>query len=121
MPADRFGFVVAGRRRYGPRPVASVPVSVAAAMTLLALAVSPALCALGAVQVLGVVTAGIARLVEGTRHERAGHVLCIGGLAVIGATCGAAVRLGPDAAASCAVTLAIMTLIAVCDLRPPRD
>jgi hypothetical protein len=90
-------------------------------MTFLALAVSPALCALGAVQVLGVVTAGIARLVEGTRHERAGHVLCIGGLAVIGTTCGAAVRLGPDAAASCAVTLAIMTLIAVCDFRPSRD
>lgn len=87
-------------------------------MTLLALACSPALCALGAVQLLGVVSAGIARLVEGTQHERMGHGLCYGGLAVIGATCGAAVRLGPDAAASCAVTLALMTLIAVCDFRP---
>ncbi len=87
-------------------------------MTLLALSVSPSLCALGAVQVLGVATAGISRLMEGTRHERLGHWLCLGGLAVIGATCGAAVRLGPDAAACCAVTLAIMTLIAVCDFAP---
>ena len=84
-------------------------------MTLFALAVSPTLCALGAVQVFGVVAAGVARLVEGTPHERLGHRICMGGLAVIGTTCGLAVRLGPDAAASCAVTLAIMTLIAVCD------
>lgn len=82
------------------------------------MSVSPALCALGAVQIVGVATAGIARMVEGTRHERLGHWLCVGGLALIGATCGAAVRLGPDAAASCAVTLAIMTLIAVCDFAP---
>ena len=85
-------------------------------MTLFALALSPTLCALGAVQVFGVVTAGVARLVEGTRHERLGHWLCVGGLAVIGTTCGAAVRIGPGAAASCAVTLAVMTLVAVCDL-----
>jgi len=90
-------------------------------MSLIALAVSPALCALGAVQVFGVVTAAFARLVEGTKHERLGHWLCVGGLAIIGATCGAAVRFGPDAAASCAVTLAIMTLIAVCDFAPRRD
>lgn len=83
--------------------------------TLLALAVSPSLCALGAVQVLGVMTAGFARVVEGTRHERLGHWLCLVGLAVIGTACGVAVRLGPDAAASCAVTLAVMTLVAVCD------
>lgn len=89
-------------------------------MTLLAIAVSPSLCALGALQVLGVATAGVARLVEGTRHERLGHWLCLGGLAVIGTTCGAAVRLGPDAAASCAVTLAIMTLVAVCDFGSRR-
>lgn len=84
-------------------------------MTLLAIAVSPSLCALGAVQAFAVATAGVARLVEGTRHERLGQWLCVGGLAAIGTTFGAAVRLGPDAAASCAVTLAIMTLVAVCD------
>lgn len=88
-------------------------------MTLLALAFSPSLCAIGAVQVLGVATAGIARLVEGTRHERLGHWLCVGGLAAIGTTFGIAVRHGPDAAASCAVTLAIMTLVAVCDFGKP--
>ena len=88
-------------------------------MTLLAFAVSPSLCAIGAVQVLGVAAAGIARLVEGTRHERLGHWLCVGGLAAIGITFGIAVRLGPDVAASCAVTLAIMTLVAVCDFGKP--
>lgn len=87
-------------------------------MILFAFAVSPALCALGAVQIFGVATAGVARVVEGTRYERLGHRLCLAGLAVVGATCGAAVRLGPDAAACCAVTLAIMTLVAVCDVAP---
>ena len=89
-------------------------------MILFSTAVSPTLCALGAVQVLGVASAGVARMVEGTRHERLGHGLCFAGLALIGTACGAAVRLGPDAAASCAVTLAIMTLIAVCDFAPRR-
>jgi hypothetical protein len=90
-------------------------------MTLLAaLAVSPTLCTLGAVQVLGVVAAAVARLTEGSPHERIGHWLCFAGLAVIGTACGVAVRIGPGAAASCAVTLAVMTLVAVVDLGPQR-
>jgi hypothetical protein len=84
-------------------------------MLLLAAACSPTLCALGVVQILGVVAAGIARVAEGTPHERFGQAVCLAGLAVIGTACGAAIRIGPGAAASCAVTLAIMTLIAVFD------
>ena len=87
---------------------------------LLAFAVSPTLCLLGGVQVLGVVAAGVSRLAEGTRHERLGHGLCLISLAIIGTVCGAAIRIGPDAAAACATTLAIMTLIAVVDVSP-RD
>ena len=83
-----------------------------------ALAVSPALCTLGVVQVLGVAAAAVSRLAEGSRHERVGHWLCFAGLAAIGTACGAAVRIGPGAAASCAVTLAIMTLVAVIDVAP---
>ena len=89
-------------------------------MILLALAVSPSLCALGAVQILGVAAAGMARLAEGTRHERHGQWLCLGGLAAIGTACGAAVPIGPGATASCAVTLALMTMIAVADFSPRR-
>lgn len=87
---------------------------------LLAFAVSPTLCLLGGVQLLGVVAAGVSRLAEGTRHERLGHGLCLVSLAVIGTLCGAAIRIGPDAAAACATTLAVMTLIAVADFSP-RD
>lgn len=87
---------------------------------LVAAAVSPTLCLLGALQILGVVTAGLARAVEGTRHERLGQWLCLGGLAVVGGFCGAAVRIGPDAAAACATTLAVMTMIAVADIPPRR-
>lgn len=90
-------------------------------MPLFASACSPALCALGLVQILGVVAAGAARIAEGTPHERFGQGLCMAWLAVIGASCGAAIRIGPGAAASCAVTLALMTLIAVVDPASRRD
>lgn len=87
-------------------------------MLPVAMSVSPTLCLLGCVQVLGVVAAGMARLAEGTSLERWGQRLCLGSLAVIGMLCGAAIRVGPDAAAACAVTLAVMTLIAVADFSP---
>lgn len=84
-------------------------------MMLVAVAVSHVFCTLGAVQVLGVVAAGIARLTEGTRHETGGQWLCLGALAVMGCVCGVAIQCGPDTAAACAGTLAIMTLITVAD------
>lgn len=89
-------------------------------MLPLAVAVSPVLCAFGAVQCLGLVAAGVARLTEGTRHEQGGQWLCLAGLAMVGALCGAAIQVGPDATATCAVTLAVMTLIAVVDVAPRR-
>jgi len=78
---------------------------------------SPVLCALGVVQLLGLIAAGVARLAEGTRHERAGHWLCL-------VAAGGGWRLvwlldsidGPDSAAMCAVTLALMTMIAIVDV-----
>lgn len=83
-----------------------------------AVACSPVLCAFGAVQLLGLAAAGLARLTEGTRHERQGQWLCLAALAVIGGLCGAAIQFGPDTTAACAVTLAVMTLITVVDLSP---
>lgn len=93
--------------------VASFPV-------LFALAVSPTLCVLGIVQILAVVAAGAARVAEGTRHERFGQWLCLGGLTVVGTLCGAAIRIGPNAAAASAVTLALVTMISVADFSPRR-
>jgi hypothetical protein len=83
--------------------------------SLFALALSPTLCALGAVQVLCVAAAGFSRLAEGTRFERGGQLLCLAALAVLGGLCGVAIQLGPDSAAACAGTLALMTMIAVGD------
>ncbi|RLS80150.1 MAG: hypothetical protein DWI03_00230 [Planctomycetota bacterium] len=80
--------------------------------------VSPVYCALGLVQILGLLAAGLARLTEGTRHERSGQWLCLAALAVVGGECGVAIQFGPDAAAACAATLAIMTLITVADFAP---
>jgi hypothetical protein len=86
-------------------------------MMLFAIAVNPLLCALGIVQILGLVAAAAARLAEGTRYERGGHWLCLLSLAVVGGLCGWSLRLGPGASAACAVTLTLMTLIAIMDFK----
>lgn len=83
--------------------------------------VSPVLCAMGAVQMLGIAAASIARLAEGTPHERAGHLLCMVALAVVGGLCGFSLQYGPDSGAMCAVTLTVMTLIAIVDVRPASE
>lgn len=87
-------------------------------MLPLAVAVSPVLCTLGAIQVCGVIAAGIARMTEGTSHQTGGQWLCLVSLGVMGCVCGVAIQFGPDAAAACAGTLALMTLIAVVDFSP---
>lgn len=84
-------------------------------MLPLAVAVSPVLCTLGAIQVFGVIAAGLARLTEGTSHQTSGQWLCLISLGVMGCVCGVAIQFGPDAAAACAGTLALMTLITVAD------
>ena len=87
------------------------------AVPLFAQAVSPLLCTLGAIQVMGIAAAGISRLAEGTRHERVCQWLCFTAILVVGALCGYSLRIGPDSCAACAVTLTLMTLIAIVDLR----
>jgi len=89
-------------------------------MPLFAAAVSPVLCLLGLVQVMAVATAAASRIVQGTRYETAGQLALLAALAVVGGLCGATVRLGPDSAAACAVTLALVTMIAVVDVSPAR-
>ena len=87
-------------------------------MSLFALAVSPVLCAMSVVQMLGLVAAGLTRLAEGTRHERGCQWLLVVALAAVGCLCGFALQFGPACAAVCAVTLTLMTLIAVFDAGP---
>lgn len=84
-------------------------------MPLLALTVSPVLCAMSVVQILGLVAAGLARLAEGTAHERCCHWLLVIALAAVGGLCGFALQFGAASAAVCAVTLTLMTMIAVFD------
>jgi hypothetical protein len=86
-------------------------------MILFATAVSPLLCTLGLVQVLGIVAAASARLAEGTRYERVGQWLCMLSLVVVGGVCGWSLQFGPGSSAACAVTLTLMTLIAVIDFQ----
>ncbi len=85
---------------------------------LLAVSLSPMLCTLGVVQLLCVLAAGFSRLAEGTRFERSGQWLCLAALAVVGGLCGVAIQFGPDSAAVCAGTLALITMIAVADFSP---
>jgi len=89
-------------------------------MPMLAVAVSPVFCALGAVQLLGVVAAAVARITEGTAHEAGGQWVYLAALAVMGGVCGIAVQFSPDAAAASAGTLALMTLITVADFSQRR-
>jgi hypothetical protein len=85
------------------------------AMMLFAVAVNPLLCALGAVQILGIVAAASARMAEGTRYERWGQWVCLLSLVVMGGLCCWSLQLGPGVSAACAVTLTLMTLIAIMD------
>jgi len=87
-------------------------------MPLFALAVSPVLCAMSVVQILGLVAAGLSRLTEGTSHERVCQWLLVISLAAVGGMCGFALQFGAAAAAICAVTLTLMTMIAVFDGGP---
>ena len=84
-------------------------------MMLLAVAVSPVLCTVGLVQILGIASAAAARLTEGTPYERSGQWSCLVGLVSIGGLCGWSLQLGPDTTAACAVTLMLMTMIAILD------
>jgi len=89
-------------------------------MLPLAFGLSPVFCCIGAVQVLGLAAAAVARLTEGTRHEAIGQLVCLTALAVVGMVCGIAIQFGPDAAAATATALALMTLITVADFSKRR-
>ena len=78
---------------------------------------TPMVCVLGGVQALGLAAALSVRVAQGTRFEAAAQGACLAALALVGAACGVAIQFGPGAAATMAVTLLAMTLIAVMDIR----
>lgn len=79
--------------------------------------ISPVVIALGGVQLLGLFAAAVARLAQGTRYEQLCQWACMLGLGIVGGSCGYAIQFGPHAAATAAVTLLLMTMIAVVDVR----
>lgn len=83
---------------------------------LIALSLNPLFCLVGLVQLLGLLTAGGTRFAEGTRYERLGQWVCLAALGVIGVVCGATLQLGPGIATTSAVTLTLMTMIAIIEL-----
>jgi uncharacterized membrane protein len=87
------------------------------AMAVAAWPVSPVVVVLGGIQLFGLVAAAGARLAQGTRYESACQWGCVAGLAAVGGLCGYCIQFGPHAAATSAVTLLVMTMIAVVDLR----
>jgi len=84
---------------------------------LLAIAVNPALCAIGVVHAAAIAVAVVTRLAEGTRHAGVAHAVYFVLLGVVGLLCGASLQLGPGASVFSSVSLATMTLIAVADFR----
>ena len=86
-------------------------------MPVAAWPVSPVVVVLGGIQLFGLVAAAGARLAQGTRYESACQWGCVAALAVVGGLCGSSIQIGPHAAATSAVTLLVMTMIAVVDLR----
>lgn len=78
---------------------------------------SPMVCVLGGVQAFGLAASLSARVAQGTRYETVAQVACLAALAVVGGACGFAIQFGPDAAATMAVTLLAMTMIAVVEPR----
>ena len=92
-----------------------------AAGVLLAFVGGSFVCGLTAVHVVGLAAATMARLAEGTPYERLCQGMCLAALAAVGAVCGLSLEVGPWVAAASAVTLLVMTMIAIIDLpRPER-
>ena len=86
-------------------------------MGLGSLSGGPVVCFFGCVQAFGLLASMTARVAQGTRFEGVAQWGCLAALGLVGALCGFAVQFGPGAAATSAVTLLLMTMIAVVDVR----
>jgi hypothetical protein len=73
-----------------------------------------------AVQFLGVLSAATARLTEGSSCQAVGQWAFLAALPLVGAATCIALTVGPGVWVACAASLAIMVLVATCDVRVNR-
>ena len=74
-----------------------------------------------AVQLLGLLSAWIARLSEGSSRQTAAQRLFFVSLALVGVATLVSLGLGPGAWLSSAIVLSVMVVGAVCDFKPSED
>jgi hypothetical protein len=73
---------------------------------------------LGSIQIVGLISAWLARFSEGSRRQSCCHRLFLGCLGLIGLTTMATLALGPKYWLPSGMTLSVMVLGAVWDFRP---
>jgi hypothetical protein len=73
------------------------------------------------VQLLGLVAAVIARMMEGTSHQRACQWLFLTSLSMVGATTIVSLLLDPASWFGSGATLGVMLLVATCDFNHSRN
>jgi hypothetical protein len=72
-------------------------------------------------QLLGLFSAGIARLSEGSCCQAASQYIFFGVLPLMGVATALALAIGPGWWLACAATLALMVLTVTCDFRGRRE
>lgn len=82
---------------------------------------STALWLLVVAQFLGVLSAWVARLSEGSCCQAVSQYVFFGVLPLMGVTTAAAMAIGPGCWLTCSATLAIMVLTVTCDFRRSRE
>jgi hypothetical protein len=73
-----------------------------------------------AVQLFGVLSAGAARLSEGSVCQAISQWVFLAALPIVGIATGLALMVGPGAWVACATSLAVMILTTTCDLQAHR-
>jgi hypothetical protein len=76
---------------------------------------------LTSVQVIGLISAWLARVSEGSSRQTVSHGFFLVCLGVVGFATAAGLTIGPGCWLTAATTLATMILIAICDFRGDRQ
>jgi hypothetical protein len=82
---------------------------------------STALWLLVAVQLLGITSAWMARLSEGSAFQTVTQRVFFTTLLLVGAATVVALAVGPGAWVACSATLAVMVVMAICDFGTSRE
>ncbi len=82
---------------------------------------SSMVCLLASVQGIGLISAWLARVSEGSSGQTVSHTLFLVCLGAVGLATTVAMAIGPGAWLTAGSTLAAMILIAICDFRGNRQ